>query len=382
MKENLHKKFIAKLEEKYGPWEKETAKFGESSFGTIADDLCISKSQFTMLISEKATEGMYIRSIKNVGQLIAYDRQLLEIKELRDEKKRSFLMWIAGLVSLLFIIGLLAYSMGNHLGHKTIKVSETHASGETIEEFKQHPLFKYFDCHSRYACTPAYLSNEEVNDYCPCSGYEGEWELAEAYIIQLSINRPRFYYVAKSADVRLKCQKGVENPEEKGKILMGFEYMHNEIWVDTVHGRNLLDSIPDNTDTLSFLITKMQAPSQLRKVCDVNSFFYDQFHIGNDRIVRRGEPLGRIAENIDSTVVTKQDIDIKKLIESVISSMKQIECQPAVNHNCDPNTLQEGVSTLDYNCIFKMENDNYPYQKRYRLVKQNYANKLSCKCEE
>jgi len=71
MIEDLQSKFIAALERQYGTWEKETARFGSASYGKISKDLCISASQFTKLIYGNATDGMYIRSIKNVGRLTA-----------------------------------------------------------------------------------------------------------------------------------------------------------------------------------------------------------------------------------------------------------------------------------------------------------------------
>jgi len=65
MAKNLHEKFIDKLVEKYGAWEKVTSKFGSHSFGKIAEDLCISNSQFSKLIAGTATEGNLKRNMKN-----------------------------------------------------------------------------------------------------------------------------------------------------------------------------------------------------------------------------------------------------------------------------------------------------------------------------
>ena len=74
MELSYQEKFIKKLEEHYGIWDRLTSNFGSTSFGYIAKDLCISNSQFTKLIYGTATEGMYIRSIDNVERLLKHDQ--------------------------------------------------------------------------------------------------------------------------------------------------------------------------------------------------------------------------------------------------------------------------------------------------------------------
>jgi len=44
--------------------------------------------------------------------------------------------------------------------------------------------------------------------------------------------KPGLYYVAKTSDMRMKCYRNVP-PEEKGKVLLGFEEMKHELWIDT-----------------------------------------------------------------------------------------------------------------------------------------------------
>ena len=75
----LQEEFISRLEAWYGPWERTTSKFGTSSFGKIAEDLCISPSQFSKLISGTATDGMYVRTLRNIDRLVQEDK-------LRQEK--------------------------------------------------------------------------------------------------------------------------------------------------------------------------------------------------------------------------------------------------------------------------------------------------------
>jgi len=41
------------------------------------------------------------------------------------------------------------------------------------------------------------------------------------------------YYIGKSADVRMKCSKSDTASTGKGNALVAYEYLINEIWVDT-----------------------------------------------------------------------------------------------------------------------------------------------------
>ncbi len=55
MEISLQEKFIKKIEERYGNWDKAASNFGTTSYGQVAKDLCISSSQFTKLIYGSAT---------------------------------------------------------------------------------------------------------------------------------------------------------------------------------------------------------------------------------------------------------------------------------------------------------------------------------------
>lgn len=378
MSDQLYSEFISKLEEKYGNWEKGTSKFGDSSFGVIADELCISKSQFTMLISNKGSEGMYIRSIRNVNQLIKYNQYVHDLEELKKKQSSFKILKIVGVISLLFLTGFFIKKLMNS---SQTKVSEMPIS--------VHPLSNYFDGDPKSNYVSPYLPETEVQNYCPCSGYEGIWKLDKEYIIPLPSKKPGLYYVAKSSDIRFKCQKGVDSTK-RGKILIGFENMHNEIWVDKK--RNPFSPKYFNQETKNytteFLNLSLTSSPDFVKVCDIYSCFYDQFDIQDELIIRNGEPCGRYAKNIDQKIADKYEIDIEHILKNIISSMVKIECLPAINNYCDPNTLQENESLLEYECMFKIKTENlgigggYPYKKSYRLVEQNYADNLLCNCNK
>ncbi|MBK8042586.1 MAG: hypothetical protein IPK21_07930 [Haliscomenobacter sp.] len=86
---DLRQEFLDQLEHKYGKWDKTTSNFGSTPFGLIANDLSISASQFTKLLSGTATEGMYTRSIDNVKRLIRLENALKELEESRSVKEKN-----------------------------------------------------------------------------------------------------------------------------------------------------------------------------------------------------------------------------------------------------------------------------------------------------
>ena len=379
MAENLQEQFILKLEEKYGKWERETSKFGVTSFGKIADDLCISKSQFTMLISDKATEGMYIRSIRNVAQLIKYDEQNKTLEAYKTKGAG------ASIVRYLVVAGIAL--LAGWLLSRVAQFDEVPAQSADLG-LRDHPLGLYFDGDFKADYVSPFLRETEVQSYCPCSAYEGVWKLAEDYIIPLPGKKPGLYYVAKSTDVRIKCHKGVDT-DQRGKVMIGFEHMQNELWLDRER-RPLSPQYFDletKSYTDAFYELDLEEDPDFVKVADVYSCFFDYFIIEEDSIYRRGEPCGRHARNINESIVDEFEIDVKHILEDIISSMAQIQCAPAENLYCDPNDLEENQSVLTYDCLFKIRTENlgigggYPYSKSYQLLKQNYSDNLLCGCD-
>ena len=224
MQGSLQTKFINKLEEQYGSLDKMTSKFGNATFGKVADDLCISASQFTKLIYGNATDGMYIRTIKNIDRLIkesglelALESSNYQSKVVPHSKQRSP-----------FIIPLVALGMGVLLTWLALGTMSSNS-----EKQSAHPLNSFFDQQYDAAFNSPYLKESEVQDFCPCSGYEGTWSLNKPYKLPLPVSgKPGIYYVAKSADVRMKCSKSDTLEVGKGRVLMGYEHLINEIWVD------------------------------------------------------------------------------------------------------------------------------------------------------
>ncbi|MEL6943066.1 MAG: hypothetical protein AAFO82_10390, partial [Bacteroidota bacterium] len=320
MSSNYYQNFIDKLIERYGAWQKETASFGRSSYGVIADDLCISSSQFSKLISDTATEGMYIRSIKNIEQLqraseVLQEKEALQLayQELEQSTKqpifkgRSVLI-IAALTALL-ATGLWYWV----LPYFSSKSSKENLNTNTITS--TYPLSTFFDGDFKADYVSPYMNEQEVLEYCPCSAYEGIWELESEYKIPIPARRPGVYYVAKSADTRIKCMRTAKG-EQKGRIMLGFEHLQHEVWVDK--NRTPLSSKYFDADTKTyteaFANLKFEGNPQFEKIANIHSFFFDEFTVFPDRIERKGEPCGRYADIINEELANKYEIDLKHIL--------------------------------------------------------------------
>ena len=401
MGENLQEKFINKLIERYGEWEKITSKFGKYSFGEIADELCISNSQFSKLITGTATEGMYTRSIKNLNQLILHEDKVQELHAInlaqedlietlkkspnqakRNFKKLLFYGFLLLVLGVIMTVAALRFLDNEKLASRVSK-SKVH-----INQFAQHPLSLYFDGDFESDYVSPYLNELEVQSYCPCSAYEGEWALESEYIIPLPGRKPGLYYVAKSADVRMKCQRAAKG-DEKGKVLFAFENIHNELWVDKKQ-RSLSPkyfNAETKTYTKEFYQLDFEKNPDFVKVADIYSCFFNEFTINPDTIYRKGEPCGRFAEVLNQEIANEFEIDLQQFLENVIGSMTATQCSPIANPFCDPNDLKENISTLFFDCFFTIQTENlglgggYPYRKTYKFIKQNYSDNLLCECK-
>ena len=394
MEGSLKEQFIEKLQERYGVWDTRTSRFGTTSFGVIAKDLTISASQFSKLIYGTATEGMYVRSIENINRLIQRDtiiserdealaeRQVLEgklsqqlAKQTKNNRQR-FLIFIASL------------ALGACLMYF---INKSVIADRSLTSVNSHPLSSYFDLDFSASFNSPYLDISEVQDFCPCSAYEGVWSLSEPYKLPLPGTRKSgVYYLGKTADVRMKCSRYDTLQMGKGRVLFGYEYLVNEIWVDTKTtplSPKYFDK-DSKTFTEAFENLSFKDNPQFKKVATIQSFFVDRFEIYNDSIVRKGEPCGRLATDIDEKLAEAYEIDIKFILNDVLGDLTTTNCAATTNPYCDPNDLQEGESVISFDCLYTIKTENlgfgggYPYRKGYRLEKQIYSDNLTCYCED
>lgn len=393
MEQNFQEKFIQKLEDKYGSWDKQSSNFGTTSFGQIASDLCISNSQFTKLIYGTATEGMYVRSIDNVERLLETSQLIRQQSHLMKERDRlegelAFSkLQRSRLRKLSLVIAMGAFFLGGALFFLIFGKKEPLKSSVS----SIHPLSNYFDFEAarESAFQSPYLKESEVQEYCPGSAYEGIWSLEEPYQLPLPDNKPGLYYLAKSADVRMKVSRHTTT-HGKGRTLTAYEYLINEIWLDTK--RTPLSPKYFNNETKqytpAFESLDFSKNPAFKKVATVQSFFISTIEIQNDSITRVGEPNGRYVSNVDQQLVRRYNIDLHHLLENVLSDLTQTECASIPNPFCDPNSLKEQESVMAFDCLYTIRSENlgmgggYPYRKGFRLEKQIYANNLTCSCHE
>ncbi|MCB9080287.1 MAG: hypothetical protein H6555_01080 [Lewinellaceae bacterium] len=389
----LQERFLAKLEEKYGVWDRTTSSFGTTPFGLIANDLSISASQFTKLLSGTATEGMYVRSIDNVDRLIRYERTLQELEDYKVEKKdfQQRIRELSGRKSIskrkIVLFTLLAVLLGSAITYLFLRLNSP--EGMLVQQIGVHPLSAFFDLEFDSDFDSPYLKEAEVQEYCPCSAFEGTWSLANEYKLPLPGNKqPGVYYLAKSADVRMKCSKSDTLSAGKGRVLFAYEYLINEIWVDLEKAPLSPKYFDKETKTYTEAFNKLTFANspQFRKVATIHSFFINKIELYPDSIVRKGEPCGRFATDIDDALVSEFAIDLKHVLGNVLGNLTKTNCSPAPNPYCDPNDLHEGESVISFDCLYTIKAENlgigggYPYRKGFRLEKQNYSDNLTCTC--
>lgn len=388
MEENLHTTFKNNLEELYGIFQPLISKFGDDSFGKISSDLCISSSQFSKLISGSATEGMYIRSIRNIEQLKEH-KGLLQIEKKLNAALSTIKNTVPapeqskqkkGVVIIFMILGLfIAFALGSYIADNKSVENETIISGIT-----DHPLQSFFTDYQNKTVTLGFLNENEVQEYAPGSAFEGKWKLQQPYKIPLpGSKKPGIYLLAKSADVIMMCSKFTSN---KGNVLLGFEHLTHEIWVD----KNHVPLIPkyfnrqEKKFTAAYTSLDFESNSNFVKIAVIKSFYLDEFTITTDFINRQGQASGRYVEYIEKSLAKKYDINIDYILNEVISDLTKTNCNSIVNNYSNPNNLQLH-STLSFDCTYSIGLENlglgggYPYTKIFELVDQNYSDNLIMK---
>jgi hypothetical protein len=391
MEQSLQMGFVSKLEEKYGKWDKTISRFGSTSFGEVSQDLSISSSQFSKLIYGTATEGMYQRTIKNIDRLIEKESIREKLKEILAENenlKEQLNRQSAGSYKAIQKIALFAIILGGVLGLIYIlNISSKQEITLQKDKVTQHPLAVYFDQDFSANFNSPYLTISEVQKFCPASAYEGVWSLSESYKLPLpGSKKPGLYYLAKSADVRMKCSRFDTIGVGRGRVLYGYEYLVNEIWLDTKN-TPLSPTFFDKENkvfTPEFESLDFEKNPQFKKIATIHSFFTDKFFIYPDSIVRKGEPCGRYASDIAQDLVIEYEIDIKYILDNVLANLTTTSCSATTNPFPNPNDLKADESVINFECLYTINAENlgigggYPYRKGYRLEKQNYTDNLIC----
>lgn len=383
MNKDLKEKFKECLIETYGESKPLVSKFGSTSYGKIAEELCISNSQFTKLISGSATEGMYIRGIRNIKNVAACHTLKREVEILKQEQKdkkeeldntketykNSFIkaLFLTTVFTGILIAGVLVYQ------------NTTRGTLSTT-----HPLEAYFNSTLDKPYQTAYTSNRHVQAFCPASAYEGKWILDQSYKLPLpGLNYPGLYYYAKSSDMRVKASLITEN---KGKSLMGFEAMEHEIWLDKTQSPMSPRYFNKQTNRYTEAFEKLhfEKSSNFVLVAKLRSFIMNNFILYDDHVERKAQPNGRYVYYLNEEVLKAYKIDMNLVLNYVLTDFVSTRCEPSLETFCDPNDLEEYKTTLSFQCFFTLKDENlgfgggYPYMKTFKLIDQNYKDHLIC----
>lgn len=390
MEGNLKDIFKEKLTTLYGDFHPIVSKFGTSSFGKISSDLCISSSQFSKLISGSATEGMYIRSIRNVEQLIEHQRVLKDSKQLKKELAKNKNKGIEDFstnkskkklyISLVFTCLIFGLVIGYYFAKDSFL-------SKSINSNEKHPLSLFFNKIENKITYLGFLSEDEVQDYCPSSAFEGKWKLAQPYKIPLPGSKNSgVYLLAKSADITLVTSKYADN---KGRVLLGFEHLTHEVWVDKRRQPLIPEYFDLETRSFTDLYNNLdfEEDQNFVKIADLKSFFLDEFTILKDSIIRKGQPSGRYVDFLDNELAKTYEVDVDYILNEVISDLTQTKCNSTINEYCNPNDLKVN-STISFSCFYSIGIENlgfgggYPYTKTIQLVEKNYSDNLICDCSK
>ena len=379
---DLKEKLLQELQELYGKRNPNTSRFGSTSLGELADQLCLSKSLITKLMSGTATQGMYERCLNNLSRIKDAKQLSEENEHLKSQltlvPQNKIPRYLLALLSLLFLFSAIAcyklYFDLNRIPDASLESSDF--------------LNTFFNPDFNSPSLSPYLPIDKVQDFCPCSGYEGDWALTKPYIIPIPFKKPGLYYVARSSDVKLKCISS-DTGVKQGKKMHGFELLKHELWMDSEHealAPKYFDA-EKKQYTKEFYNLDFDSNSRFDKVAELTSFFYNTFEINKDIIKRKGEPVGRFANFVNNDAVDKYEIDLNEILNHAVGDMIKVSCEDTPNPNCNPNSLKEGESTLEFKCNFNIDTENlgyggtYPYVKQLKLINQHYSNNLLCGCE-
>jgi len=381
MKENIDS-FINLLEKKYGTWNRNKALFGTTPYGKVASDLSISSSQFSKLLYGSATDGMYERTLNNINRLI--ERQSIEkayenTQEIINKSKKTYKIRIY-IFSILFLgVGLFSSYFFNF-----------NSSINQESDYENHPLENYFYPESLMFFDSPFIYNTAISENCPCSGFEGKWILSESFKLPLpGMKKPGLYYLAKSADLIVRCSNLFDSYIDKGHAMMGYEHLKSEIWIDTQQ-EPLVPQYFDPSSkefTESFKQLSFESEPRFKKIADLAAFNVNMFEIHGDSIARKAELSGRLAVDVNKKLAEKYKIDVGNIIKNVLGDLIKANCKTAFNPYCNPNDLSEGKSIISFDCLYTINEENlglnegYPYTKSYLLKDQVFSDYLPCECE-
>ena len=256
--------------------------------------------------------------------------------------------------------------------------------------YESHPLENYFYPESSMFFDSPFIYNTAISENCPCSGFEGKWILSESFKLPLpGMKKPGLYYLAKSADLIVRCSNLFDSYVDKGHAMMGYEHLKSEIWIDTKQEPLVPQYFnPSSKEfTESFNQLSFESEPRFKKIADLAAFNVNMFEIYGDSISRKAELSGRLAVDVNKKLAEKYKIDVGNIIKNVLGDLIKASCKTAYNPYCNPNDLSEGKSIISFDCVYTINEENlglekgYHYTKSYLLKDQVFSDYLPCECE-
>lgn len=375
--ESLHNEFIKKVEQRYGTFMNEQFRFQEASNSEVARDLNYSDAQFSRLIHLSASEGEYLRAIRNIDRILHEIKLTAEIEKLKlkarggSAERFIFLkpvIFISAGIFLTVIIYLLFYNPSE----------KTQVANDIPKDYTLRWSFES-------AFVNPYTKLSQLPEDCnfPCYKYQGQWELKKPYKLPFFREQNGFHYLATEVNMYARC---MTEKQDDGTVLEGYEYQKHEIWYDK---RKLpIDSFV-NLNNRKKILPEYQSldfskDDNFIKIAYVHTFFKNEFKINQDTIERTGKVIGRDIKFIPTESLLKylpseaEIGDLTNQINRIVFNRLQdfsrpIECETTFVPNLDFHKINEG-DEISFNCTLTTGRVPLNYEKTYVLKNQYIEN--------
>ncbi|MGJ3234903.1 hypothetical protein [Marivirga sp.] len=375
--ESLHDEFIKKVEQRYGEFMDEQFRFQEASNSEVARDLNYSDAQFSRLIHLSASEGEYLRAIRNIDRILNEIKLTKEVEKLKSKAKGNPVDWFSKLKP--FIIFVLSVFTIVIIYFLIVSPSD---NGKINSEIPKDYTLKW---SFESAFVSPYTKLRQLPNDCdfPCYKYQGRWELKEPYKLPFFREQNGFHYLATEVNMYARC---MTEKQSDGTVLEGYEYQKHEIWYDK---RKLpIDSFV-NLNNRKKILPEYQSldfseDDNFVKIAYVHTFFKNEFRIDNDTINRSGKVVGRDIEFIPTQSLLKYlptEVEISYItnqINRIVFNRLQdfsrpIDCEITFVPNPDFHKISEG-DEISFNCTLTTGRVPLNYNKTYVLEDQYIEN--------
>ncbi len=371
--ENYHSSFITLLEKEYGNFNPNKNSFEATSNSKIARDLCYSDSQFSRLINNTASEGEFIRALRNVNRLLNEARLEKNQINVPSEKKSNKLILISIVILFMLAFGFLGFYIGQSNFKENESTKESNSRYEMLQWSFENKYIK------------PYVKLKELPADCnyPCYKYQGKWVLKSEYKIPFFRERNGFHYVAKDAVMYVRC---MDEQDNSGTTFEGYEYQKHEIWydkrempIDSFLTVGQKTKVREDYNSLN-----LENDPNFIKLAYVHTFFKNEFNLDSTLIYRSGKVIGRDIEFLSDEIL-QEKIDSSKLIaelQNEVNSIaknrledfsKPVACEPTTVPKLDFHLIDEG-DELNFGCQFTTGRFLVDYNKVFVLEDQYINN--------